>query len=419
MGQTKTIELIRRNFWWPQMDAEIIQYVEGCPDCQKNKAPRHSPYGKLQPLELPYAPWQSISMDFITDLPLSEDCDQLWVIVDRFTKMAHFIPLQKGEQSAENLARVFTKEIWRMHGLPLDIVSDRDSRFTSKFWKALTSQLGIRARMSTAFHPQTDGQTERTNQTIEAYLRAFVNPEMDNWVALLPTAEFAYNNTSSSSSRVSPFYANYGFHPSANNPPRRGPRHPASELYSHWMTNLYEETRELLGLSQERMKKYSDKKRKDSPPFEQGQLVMLNGKNVKTRRPSKKLDHKLLGPFQVDKVISPTAVRLKLPSKWRIHNTFHVSLIEPYKSGGRPLPDPKEVLEEANKDQAVDGYNVDKIMASTMTDKGVRYLTKWEGWPRKKDWTWEPFEHFYEPTRVLLSEFHQRNPDAPRDPRVE
>jgi len=191
MGQDKTIELIRRNFWWPKMNERIIDFVRSCPECQRNKAPQHQPYGLSSPLELPYAPWQSIAMDFITELPISDECDQLWVIIDRFTKMAHFVPLRKEGKTAADLAIIFAREVWKYHGLPTDIVSDRDSRFTSETWKEFLRLTEIWPRMSTAFHPQTDGQTERLNQTIEAYLRAFVSKEQDDWVRLLPMAEFA------------------------------------------------------------------------------------------------------------------------------------------------------------------------------------------------------------------------------------
>ena len=157
MGQDKTVELIRRNFWWPKMDECITDFVRSCEECQKNKLARHQPYGLLSPLELPYAPWQSIAMDFITDLPVSDGCDQLWVIVDRFTKMAHFLPLPKEGKTASDLVITFAREVWKHHGLPSDIVSDRDSRFTSGVWKEFLRLSGIRPRMSTAFHPQTDG----------------------------------------------------------------------------------------------------------------------------------------------------------------------------------------------------------------------------------------------------------------------
>ena len=127
MGQDKTIELIRRNFWWPKMNERIIDFVRSCPECQKNKAARHQPYGLSSPLELPHALWQSIAMDFITELPLSEGCDQLWVVIDQFTKMVHFLPLGKEKKTAADLAVTFAREVWKHHGLPSDIVSDQDS----------------------------------------------------------------------------------------------------------------------------------------------------------------------------------------------------------------------------------------------------------------------------------------------------
>jgi transposase InsO family protein len=195
------------------MDHQIIDYVRSCLECQKDKAAYHKPYGLLSPLELPYTPWTSLTMDFITDLPLSEDCDQLWVIMDRFTKMAHFIPLHKDQKKAEYLVKIFAREIWRFHGIPTDIISDRDSRFTSMEWKQFLGILGVRPWMSTSFHPQTDSQTERINQTIEAYLRSFINYKMDNWVGLLPIAEFAYNNSIMQATSMSPFHANYGRYP--------------------------------------------------------------------------------------------------------------------------------------------------------------------------------------------------------------
>jgi len=182
MGQDKTIELIRRNFWWPKMNERIIDFFRSCPECEQNKTSRHQPYGLSSPIELPYAPWQSIAMDFITELLESEGCDQLWVVIDRFFKMAYFLPLRKGGKTAADLAVIFAQEIWKFHGLPTDIVLDRDSRFTSETWKEFLRLSGIRPRMSTAFHPQTDGQTERLNQTIEAYLPAFISKEQDDWV---------------------------------------------------------------------------------------------------------------------------------------------------------------------------------------------------------------------------------------------
>jgi len=132
MGQDKTIKLIRRNFWWPKMNKGIINFIRSCPECQQNKASRHQLYGLSSPLELPYAPWQSIALDFITELPILDGCDQLWVIIDRFTKIAHLLPLRREEKTVADLAVIFAREVWKYQGLPTDIVSDRDSRFTSE-----------------------------------------------------------------------------------------------------------------------------------------------------------------------------------------------------------------------------------------------------------------------------------------------
>ena len=327
MGQDKTIELIRRNFWWPKMDELIIDFVRSCTKCQRNKTARHQPYGLLHPLELPYAAWQSLAMDYIIDLPESESCDQLWVVIDRFTKMAHFIPLPKERKKATDLAITFAREIWKHHGLPSDIVSDRDSRFTSEVWKEFLRLSGIRPRMSTAFHPQTDGQTERLNQTIEAYLRSFVCHEQNDWVSLLPMAEFAYNNSVTSGNGISPFYPNYGFHPTATNPAAASLLNPANKVYAHWMHTVHDQARKGLESAQDRMRRYADPKRKQAPAYQISDLVMLNGRNIQTRRPSQKLDHKNHGPFQIEKIVSPLAVKLTLPRKWKIHDVFHVSLI--------------------------------------------------------------------------------------------
>ena len=423
MGQDKTIELIRRNFWWPKMNERIIDFVQSCPECQKNKSARHQPYGLSSPLELPYAPWQSISMDFITELPLSEECDQLWVIVDRFTKMAHFLPLRKEGKAATDLAVIFAKEVWRHHGLPTDIVSDRDSRFTSEVWKEFLRLSEIRPRMSTAFHPQTDGQTERLNQTIEAYLRAFVQHEQDDWVSLLPMAEFAYNNSVTAGNGMTPFYANYGFHPTAVNPPDEEPLNPASTVYAHWMRTIFDESRKGLEAAQERMRRYTDPARKNPPAYQVGDLVMLNGRNIKTRRPTRKLDHKNHGPFQIEKIISPLAIRLTLPRKWKIHNVFHVSLLEPYRtSEHRAPPDPSKVLREADDIEQSEEYDVEEVLSSVERGRGnnkrVLYLVRWLDYPERKDWTEEPYDNFSVGGLEKLREFHQRNPDAPRDYRL-
>jgi hypothetical protein len=335
--------------------------------------------------------------------------------------MAHFLPLKKEGKTASDLVKIFAREIWRHHGTPTDIVSDRDSRFTSEIWKEFLSTLDIRPRMSTAFHPQTDGQTERLNQTIEAYLRSFVNFEQNNWVELLPMAEFSYNNSVTSPTGITPFYANFGFHPTTMNPPAATIFNPASTVYAHWMKSVHEATKIRLAETQERMRRYADRKRQDTPVYKVGDLVMLNGRNIQTRRPAKKMDHKNHGPFLVEKIVSPHAIRLALPRNWRIHNVFHVSLLEPYRGSAlREPPDAEKVLRDTDDIEYSEEYDVDKVMAATQRTKKSRvmYLVKWLDYPARKDWTQEPYESFSVGGREKLVIFHTKFPDAPRDPRL-
>lgn len=420
MGMDKTLELIKRNFFWKGMSNQISDFVRSCPICQAVKAPRHGRYGLLHPLELPYAPWQSISMDFIVELPLSEGHSQIWVIVDRFTKMAHFIPLLDNQKTAKTLAKVFVKEIWRLHGLPLDIVSDRDRRFTGDLWTEACNILGIRQRMSTAFQPETDGQTERVNSTIEHYIRCFTNYEQDNWTELLPLAEYAYNNSVTSATGYSPFYANYGFNPRSTWATDEGPRNPGSTHYMHWMISVHSELLQQLKHTREQMGRYYDRNKLQAPAFQPGDLVMLNGKNLKTRRKCKKLDNKLFGPFEIVKVITPMAVRIRLPQSWKIHDVFHVKLLEPYRaSAQRPPPKVEEVLIDLSN-AITEEFSIKRIRGASYSKskRRVLYLVEWDGYPDRKDWTEEPFEHFSESGIEDLKDFHLENPAMPRDERV-
>jgi len=277
--------------------------------------------------------------------------------------------------------------------------------------------------MSTAFHPQTDRQTEWRNQTIEAYLRAFICREQEDWVHLVPMAEFAYNNSTTTGNGMSPFYANYSFHPVAMDRASTEPLNPASWVYAHWMHIVHDESRKGLKEAQERMRWYTNRTRKEPMAYQVGDLVMLNGRNIRMRRPSRKLDHKNHGPFQIEKIVSPLAVRLTLPRKWEIHNVFHISLLEPYQtSKHRAPPDPSKVLREVNDIEQSEEYDVEEVMSSVECGRGnnkrILYLVKWLNYPERKDWTEEPFDNFSVGGWEKLRGFHQRNPDTPRDYRL-
>ena len=180
--------------------------------CQQSKAVRHAPYGLLQLNEVPDQPWRSIAMDFITDLAESDEYDMMLIVIDRLTKMSHFISCQK-DLDARQFTTFFMQDILRLHGIPRELITDRGSLFTLGLWKQITEKLGNERRLSTVFHPQTDGKTERTNAILEQYLLAYVNYRQDNWNELLPLAEFAYNNGYQESMKTTPFYAHYGRNP--------------------------------------------------------------------------------------------------------------------------------------------------------------------------------------------------------------
>jgi hypothetical protein len=233
--------------------------------------------------------------------------------------------------------------------------------------------------MSTAIHPQTDRQSEHVNQTIETFLRSFINLKQTYWVELLPLAEFAYNKSTTSTHGMTPFDANYGYHLSSGTTPTETYILLASSVaYGHWINALVENGKKELEKSSERMKKYPDQSRIELPSFELGNLVMLNGKNIKTRRLARKLDHQMYGPFEILDIISPTAVHLRLPKTWKIHPVFHVSLIEPFVKGNRDV-DLNAVLKTSDSIKNAPEYDIDKVMGSTKKDGKVLYLVKWKG----------------------------------------
>lgn len=209
-GADKMYYDLRELCWWPGMKKDIADYVSKCLTCSKVKAEHQKPSGLLQQPEIPEWKWERITMDFVTKLPrTSSGHDSIWVIVDRLTKSAHFLPIRE-DYTMDKLARLYIKEIVARHGVPISIISDRDSRFTSNFWQMLQKSLGTHLEMSTAYHPQTDGQTERTIQTLEDMLRACAIDFGGNWDTHLPLVEFSYNNSYHASIKMAPFKSLYG-----------------------------------------------------------------------------------------------------------------------------------------------------------------------------------------------------------------
>jgi len=400
-GQEKTLEIITRDFYWKGFTDWVNDYVHSCTACQQAKAPRHARFELLNPLQVPYAAWASTSVDFITQLPKSAGYTQIMGVVDRFTKMAHFIGLAE-KVTARDVAESFLKEVWKPHGLPLEIISDMDAKFEGEFWESMCKKLGIKRKMSTSYHPQSDGQTERVNQVLGGYLSIFVNYNQDDWYHLLPLAEFAYNNSVTNAHNMTPFFANYGYYPQTEWLKEREAQNPGANLFAHWMQTIHQQARQSLEKTREAMGRYYNRKAKQQPDFKIGDMVTLNAKNIRTKRPSKKLAPKLHGPFKILERQGELAYKLKLSERCKIHPVFHVSLHKPYRTSIRPAREqPPMEPEEIDGDLE---WEVEKIIKSeiisydqrvrgrTRTFKELRYFVKWRGCSEDEN-TWEPPEH--------------------------
>ena len=257
------------------MKRDVVDFVSKCLTCQQIKAEHQRPAGLLQPLEIPEWKWEQVTMDFVSGLPKTvRGCDSIWVIIDRLTKSAHFLPVRV-TYTLDKLAEIYVREIVRLHGVPKSIVSDRDSRFTSKFWKSLQNALGTRLKFSTAFHPQTDGQSERTIQTLEDMLRAYALDFQGAWDKYLPLAEFSYNNSYHATIGMAPYEALYGR--KCRSPihwHEAGERKYLGPELVEQATEAVERIQQHMKTSQNRQKNYADKRRKPIE-FTVGEQVFL------------------------------------------------------------------------------------------------------------------------------------------------
>jgi hypothetical protein len=299
--------------------------------------------------------------------------------------------------TSEQFAHIFLKEVCATYGMPKEIISDRGTNLTAKFWRTLAGMLGTKVKPSTAYHPQTDGQTERMNQTLEQYLRASINYEQNDWVQLLPMAQYAYNSSVHEGNGMSPMQALHGYLPEIAPAIEGLPEAPKAIYQGERLKELHEYLKKQLQETRERMTKFYNQKRLTGPTFQKGSMVYLIRKNISTERPSDKLDYKKLGPFTVKKAISTNNYELELPKTMKIHPVFHISLLEPAPPDSKPA---KHVVAEEHGI-----YEVEKILESKTEDGKTMYLVKWKNYP-ESDNTWEPNEHLTNAQRKL-KEFRQ------------
>lgn len=416
-GRTRTLELMKRKYHWPNLDRDVAEYVQDCQICQGTTARRHKPYGELQPLPIPTRPFVELSMDFVTGLPptihIDRQVDAILVIVDRFTKWSLFFPVSSTITAGE-LAELFHNHVELRFGPPEGVVSDRGSLFTSKFWSNLCYLSLVRLRMSTAFHPQTDGQTERINQTLEHYLRCFTSEDQTNWPNLLKSAEFACNNAINITTGMSPFQALLGYSPDFRQRFEGETSHgevPAASARIEKLRELRQRLKEHWRKATESMVEHYNKGHKPMV-FKKGDLVGLSTKNLRLKG-NRKLTPRFVGPFRVLQPIGKQAYRLSLPQQYdRLHNVFHISLLEPWRKQNRnngesmPMPD----LEDE------DEYEVEEVRDEKEIQDETCFLVKWKGWPAEYN-QWIPQEDMTNATEAIAAYRKQRWKGKPQIPK--
>lgn len=401
MGVEKTVEHVSRNYYFPNMNRKVRFYIQGCDTCQRNKPARHAPYGELQLSETPTKPWEWITMDFITKLPVSDKHDMIMVVVDRLTKYAYMIPTTE-TINAEQMANILLRHVIANHGMPSKITSDRDKLFTSKMWQSFADLVGIELRLSTAYHPQTNGQTERVNQTVKQYLRCYVNYQQDNWAGLLSMAQLAYNNAVHSTTHETPFFANYGYNPVVyGDTIGKTAVAESSRILATRLRQLHLQLSRDIDFVNLRMKRYYDQQHVEGPDLKKEEKVYLLRRNIKTKRPSNKLDHLRLGPFKIEEKLGPVTYRLKLPeSMKKLHPVFHISLLEPAPNNAE-LATNVEIEEETE-----DEYEVEQILADRWHENQQQLLVQWKGYPTSEN-TWEPIANLRGCHQLVQKYYHE------------
>ncbi len=391
-GFRKTQELLSRYFYWPGLTRSLKQFLHSCTTCQQTKSSTSVPTGLLQPLPIPNAPWQHISLDFVVRLPLVSDFDSVLVVVDRFSKMAHFLPCRQ-TFTAINFATLFLHQIFRLHGLPITIVSDRDPRFTSSFWTAFTKMVNITRSLSTAYRPQTDGQTERTNRTLGAYLRAFCFKHPQQWCHFLPLAEFSYNNSIHTSTGQSPFFTVYGQHPLLQISSPIPATNVTAQEWTAKLDHIHTSAKACLKTASHSQKRFYDNKHRPPPEHNIGDLVWLT--LPKAQQPTKgKLAPLRHGPFKIIQKISDNAWRLELPSTWKIHNTFHVSLLSPFTAPTHPSQVQQHQQQPASPPVVTNitpPRKIEYILQNEIRDNKPYQLVHYQGTPSSEN-EWIPVE---------------------------
>jgi hypothetical protein len=396
-GHDKTFAKLSESYFWPGMRSEFKKFVDRCKNCQHSKG-RKQNAEFYQSLPIPEKLWDEIIMDFVLGLPRTQrGVDSIFVVVDRFSKMAHFIPCQK-TSDATHIANLFFKEVVRLHGLPKSIVSDRDTKFIGHFWRTLWKKLGTNLMFSSAYHPQTDGQTKVVNRSLGDLLRSLVTEHHSSWDSILPQAEFSYNDSVNRSTGKSPFQIVYGMQPIGVSELRDLEQTATSsaraEEFTKAMKELHSQVKERLLKSSQEYKRRADQHRRQLQ-FEVGDLVLAHLRKERFPRGTyNKLKMKKIRPCKVLKKMGHNAYEIELLDGIGISPIFNVSDLYPYKDdeAGVESDDQPEVqwqkhMPIAKKPQMEQILNK-RVGKKTRRKEYFEYLIKWKGHP-VEDASWE------------------------------
>ncbi|CAM8908644.1 unnamed protein product [Rhodiola kirilowii] len=402
-GRDATLHRIKSLFYWPRMNTEVQNYVRNCAVCQKNKYDLAAKPGLLQPLPVPDGIWQSISMDFIEGLPPSFKKHCILVVIDRLSKNAHFIALSHPYTAIE-VAQTYMDNVFKLHGMPQSIVSDRDLIFLSEVWKELFRVHGVDLKFSTAYHPQTDGQTEVTNKTLETYLRCMTSEAPQTWSKWLPLAEWWYNTTFHTAIQSTPYEIVYGQPPPVHLPYLPG------ESSAVLVDRSLRKREELIAMlkfhllrAQNRMKQYADSHR-SVREFQVGDFVYLKLQPYRQHSLKSRVPHKLsprfYGPFRIIDCVGSVAYKLELPPGAAIHNVFHVSQLKLCPNPPANTPDLPQYMLDVGKFKEPEAI-LDRKMVKRHNGAVTKVLVQWKGHPAEQA-TWE----FYQDFISKYPEFH-------------
>ena len=394
------------------MKKEINNYVQSCDQCQKTKISNKKTIGLLQPHAVPERPWDCVSLDLITQLPkTTTGYDCIVVMVDKLTKMTYYHPTTT-TVNAVDLANIFINRIIRLHGFPSKIITDRDPRFTSNFWKSFWQQTKTKLNISSAYHPETDGQTERQNRTLEQMLRSYVNPFHSDWDQHLAALEMAFNNSNHSSTGFSPFYLNSGQNPNypidlVTRPQLIIDNPTATERLQQLFSDI-EQAKQNIQTAQTNQAKYANQHRREVK-FVTGDKVLLSRENIKKniKEQTPKLSPCWIGPYEIKKVLSDVSYELKLPTNLKIHPVVHVSRLKPYVDGKEEFPDREVINNQPTPTINHDGvgeWEVEEILDKKVQRRNrkevVYYFVKWKGFDIMES-TWEPISNLSKATESI------------------